>query len=1852
MEIHMATGQFAASNNPPARKSSRQLARRKNEHRATRRAFFESLEERRVMAAADYSIGGGVLAFTLTPGADDIGVSVDGLNNIVLTGGTIDSTSVSLAGITAVTFDGGLDTDKLTFTSSLTQNLTLNVEEVALNANVGGTVSGNADLVTVNTGASIQDGIGAAAPGATVNVGAGSFTGDVVVNKSITLDGAGAGSTTLAAAASYAVTVAASDVVLRDFTTSGGVQGIRFASAVSNVSLEDLVLTNTSTGIEIANAAVINDLTLTDVNLTGNNIGFRISTSGKIDGLTVAGGHFDNNNYGLYGEATSSSSNNQTGLTDVSIAGATFDNNVFKGIYLEKLNDAVLTNITVTNSGTGASSPAGIDINLKYGAYSDITIEDATITGSGGGSPTGNGLTVKARNDAPSYNGNPASLTGLNLNGVSISGSPIDLSIGNNVTGMTFDDVTLGGSGQGLVLYSLPAQNVALGNTSFAAILSGYVFNQPSVTVDATGATFAGVTGATATLPQLYAIEDKIVHAVDNQVLGVVRVKEANLYVTTNSGSIQRGIYVASLGDTVNVAAGTYAEAVTVNKPVALTGAGAATINAPANGNNAVVTVTAPNATVDGFNIIVDAAAGVTRGVYGAANSNWNGLLIQDNTITYQAVAANNASRGILLTDSNSVHTATVQGNTIGATASIGFWYGMELFQLKNAVVGGTGVGDANTIGNTSVRDLKLAFAGATGATTIAGNNFHGGGVEVTEPNALSTISISQNVFQPTNPLNYANTLFINHNYTSTTINIDDNAFIGHDHFGILLAASHNVALTDNTFTPLAGDNSFAHVAVDTQMRNGQQFGTIVPVSFTMQGNTLNGSTVAGGVGLVLFNGNSTGTSPSFGAVTIGGAGPAANSFGENLDTFIQLNSGANSLFSPPAALSPIPGAVALSVDAANNTFNVGAGPQLPAAMSVTQLYAVEDKIFHATDEAGLGLVTVVANNVYVTTDSGSIQRGINAATFGDTLNVAPGTFNEDVIANKEGLQLKGAGASSTIISGPIGGSGADTVRISASNVEVSGFTLTRDGNNPTDWNNPALNSSGVAVQGVAITGLSLHDNIITGMRTAIDINHSSGHTIRNNRITDNRTGLIFRNQTDNLTVVENEITDNWTVGILFLDASGGTNSPVQSALNSTFTNNNVSGNWYGQIVDRQTGGSLPVPGTTNLKNFSGNWYGTTSPNITTANSAEPGYAALIPVAFGGTATPPGGQPDIAGAASANFDITPYLNSGLDTNLETTPGRGTFGFQGSFADVTITNNLAQSGVSARIAEAVSRLTAGGTLRVPAGTYTEDVDTSSKAVSLAPVTGAGQVTINGNVTLDADDELVLDIGGSTAITQHDQFVVTGALTLGGAELTPVAINGHVPNNAVLTSYVIVKTTGNTGFFDGLPEGTSVIVGGQPLYISYAGGDANDIVLNTQPVIIGTGLDDAIAITLFANGDLEFTLNGNPPVLLTDPLSFTFNGLGQGLNGDKLTLNVTSATGPVLVSTQDKVAKTASNGDVTFLGIEDIDLLDDGVLTETTLNDIYVRGTASADIIQTLVGATLAEPDRVRVRINSEQEYYHLPTGGRFIAHGRGGNDTLSHSATIASAVHFYGEDGNDSLIGGNLADYLAGGAGGDNINAGAGVNFSYGDDAPVLLGGIPVENLITDGNDTIFGGIGNDIIYGQGGVDRVYGSGGDDYLHGGSGSDTLNGDAGDDRVYGGAGNDTLNGGNDHDLLSGEGGNDTLNAGLGNDVLFGGGNDGANAYDTLMGADGNDLIVGGSVANEDSNAGGDLNDIALALLLSSWSLSGNRTTLGNITDDVYKDRIYTGTGNDDVADTLGATADVIYDFINGTDEKFSL
>ncbi|MBA3481995.1 MAG: right-handed parallel beta-helix repeat-containing protein, partial [Pirellulales bacterium] len=629
-----------------------------------------------------------------------------------------------------------------------------------------------------------------------------------------------------------------------------------------------------------------------------------------------------------------------------------------------------------------------------------------------------------------------------------------------------------------------------------------------------------------------------------------------------------------------------------------------------------------------------------------------------------------------------------------------------------------------------------------------------------------------------------------------------------------------------------------------------------------------------------------------------------------------------------------------------------------------------------ATTALAGGATTTTTVNVQ--NNTAQIADAITLVAAGGTVNVAAGVYNEDVAVNKS-ISLLGAGAALTTVIGPIGGTSSTTISIDAPGVEVAGFTITRAGNNTTDWNNPALNSSGIAIQGAGDDGSLVHDNIITGMRTGIDVNNSSTHTIRNNRIVDNRTGLIFRNQTDNLTVVENVIANNWTVGVLFLDASAGTNSPLQQAASSTFSNNNISGNWYGQIVDRQTGGSLPAAGA-NPKNFVGNWFGTPSPSTTIANSAESGYAALIPVAFGGAATPPGGQPEIAGPASANFVINPVLQTGLDTDVETTPGRGIFGFQGytPLPQVWVDNDwvvivdIGPAGLSqgdtvasdaddgdaivagkffgydaySSLTDSLAAVAANGTIHVLAGSFT------------------GALNINKNVTIDgqSDSLSLINAGGaSTGIfVGSGNNVAIDDVALSGIGAAGVGV--HVQGNLDLTDSTV--TGGQTvvfvdgGDLDMLRTRAQAAPTFSIYGVSVAGGGVADIV---DSEITGNGVSTAAAVAVSGSLSQASSVSITGSVLASGFYGLLNNPYGvsevheSDLSGNML-LGVANADPNAVVDASNNwwgttneilvLAETLGRVDITpFLNAGDTNLLARGFQADTSLLNVTTLGEQS-------------------------------------------------------------------------------------------------------------------------------------------------------------------------------------------------------------------------------------------------------------------------------------------------------------------
>lgn len=326
-----------------------------------------------------------------------------------------------------------------------------------------------------------------------------------------------------------------------------------------------------------------------------------------------------------------------------------------------------------------------------------------------------------------------------------------------------------------------------------------------------------------------------------------------------------------------------------------------------------------------------------------------------------------------------------------------------------------------------------------------------------------------------------------------------------------------------------------------------------------------------------------------------------------------------------------------------------------------------------------------------------TIQSAIDDASAGDVIQVSPGTYNEDVTVNTQVTIVSSGGAGDTTVAGPIGG-GFATFDINASGTILDGFTVTRDGNDISTWNDP-LNSAGVSIQGAG--NVEVRNCIFSGNRTGIDINASSGNHIHHNKIDFNHTGMILRNGCPDNTVESNEVTNNRTVGILWL----GPPFLPGDGTGCSFVNNKLDGNWYAEIENRTVDGGL--------KDFSGNWLGTNTPTVSTDLGAEPSYTVHIPVEFGGTATDPGGNPAVRDA-TALYDFTPWLDSDTDTD------GGSIGFEGDFSTLNVDDDSPQSGAAGRIQEAID-LVSGSTINILPGTYVE----------------AGQVVIDESITIVGD-----------------------------------------------------------------------------------------------------------------------------------------------------------------------------------------------------------------------------------------------------------------------------------------------------------------------------------------------------------------------------------------------------------------------------------------------------------------------------------------------------------------------------------
>lgn len=335
----------------------------------------------------------------------------------------------------------------------------------------------------------IQPAVNAAVAGDVVSVGPGTYTGSVTIAKAITLQGEGSGGdpttdTILSGTTGTGLTLSGaggSAVRVQHLRVTGFSNGI---SVKNDVELRSVTSTaNTNYGLVLQNNATRIDVVSSA--FTENKVGAKLGSTASASEISLQNSNFDNNSgQGWYSDMNAASGSTLTHLT---VQNSTFNNNGDKGFYTEKLGQASFEDVEFNNSGNArASQGAGLDLNLKYGDYSDIELINVDAIGSGtSATPNGSGIAISARDDG-SYASNPATLSGITLTGGTVSGAVNGIAVSFAVSGFEVSGVTFSGNELAIANNSTGAARVDAANNwwgsatpKFGSLVTGNVNTSP-----------------------------------------------------------------------------------------------------------------------------------------------------------------------------------------------------------------------------------------------------------------------------------------------------------------------------------------------------------------------------------------------------------------------------------------------------------------------------------------------------------------------------------------------------------------------------------------------------------------------------------------------------------------------------------------------------------------------------------------------------------------------------------------------------------------------------------------------------------------------------------------------------------------------------------------------------------------------------------------------------------------------------------------------------------------------------------------------------------------------------------------------------------------------------------------------------------------------------------------------------------------------------------------------------------------------------------------------------------------------------------------------------------------------------
>lgn len=420
--------------------------------------------------------------------------------------------------------------------------------------------------------------------------------------------------------------------------------------------------------------------------------------------------------------------------------------------------------------------------------------------------------------------------------------------------------------------------------------------------------------------------------------------------------SITFAIGVADAGNTIQVGIGTYnlATTVVINKSVTLRGVGTPGPTIQGTGNaasQALLQVAATNVRIENLNIRVSQTGNALYGIRALSGTNFDGVEIISNVIEATAAASLFGSFGIFLDGSaaGASRNVTIQSNTITRSTTGDFGRGVRLIRCTGTI-GGASTAEGNTI-----RGIYGLQMGVMSSMTIQSNNFTAGlGVEFARPQANSTMQILNNTFTDGG----INTILLeikDNVENNATVLIQGNDFASYQGNAIFLGRSRNVTVQGNTFTPAPAATDYVHVYVNTKQRTNSASQPAFSSEADIFNNTFNGNGQAGGVAISVANSNDV---CDFGNLRLGGTGTNANTFSNQIETYIRLealsgSSTTNPIFAGLAATNQT--VVSQDFDATQNLFQVTGGSLRWPEMNFAQQTELEGRLLHRPDNAALG---------------------------------------------------------------------------------------------------------------------------------------------------------------------------------------------------------------------------------------------------------------------------------------------------------------------------------------------------------------------------------------------------------------------------------------------------------------------------------------------------------------------------------------------------------------------------------------------------------------------------------------------------------------------------------------------------------------------------------------------------------------------------------------------------------------------------------------------------------------------------------------------------------------------------------